>query len=116
MRALCLTVLAALAVVLTAGPASAADPELGTVEGTVTFNGKPVPDGTITFHLPDGQFVGAKLKDGKYRVDRVPAGTMRVTVESKKVRLPAKYSAEDTSGLTVDVKAGKGRADFNLAP
>ena len=112
MRALCLSVFAALAAV--PGGLAAADPELGTVEGTVTFIGKPLTDATITFHLPDGQFVGTKLKDGKYRVDRVPAGTMKVTVESRKLRLPDKYASEDTSGLTVDVKAGKGTADFNL--
>ena len=112
MRALCLTLFA---VGLAAGPAAAADPELGTVEGTVTFNGKPVPDGTITFHLPDGQFVGAKIKDGKYRVDRVPAGTAKVTVQSKKFPIPAKFTDEERALLAVEVKAGKGTADFNLA-
>jgi hypothetical protein len=111
MRTVSLTLFA---VVLAAGPAAAADPELGTVEGTVTFNGKPVPDGTITFHLPDGQFVGAMLKDGKYRVDRVPAGTAKVTVQSKKVPIPAKFADEETALLTVEMKAGKNAFDVNL--
>jgi hypothetical protein len=111
-RTVCLTLFAVVG--LAAGPAPAADPELGTVEGTVTFVGKPLTDATITFHLPDGQFVGAKIKDGKYRVDRVPAGTMKVTVQSKKFPLPARFSAEETALLAVEVKAGKNAFDVNL--
>jgi len=114
MRGLCLTLLAACAVLLGGGRSPAADEELGTVTGAVTYKGKPLADGTITFHLKGDQFVGSKIKDGKYLVDRVPAGTVKVTIESKKFRLPAKYASEDTSGLTVEVKKGKGMADFDL--
>ncbi len=114
MRSACLALFAAGAAILVGGPVTAADEELATVEGTVTYKGKPLPDGTITFHLKDDQFVGAKLKDGKYRVDRVPVGEFTVTIESKKVRLPAKYSAEETSGLKLSVKKGKNTADIQI--
>jgi hypothetical protein len=114
MRALSLVLFVACAVLLGGGRVSAADEELATVEGTVTLNGKPVTDATITFHLKDDQFVGAKFKDGKYRVDRVPAGMVKVTIASKKVPLPAKYTSEETTPLSVEIKKGKGMVNLDL--
>jgi hypothetical protein len=115
MRALFLMVFAAGVALVTGGPMSAAEEELGTVEGTVTYQGKPLTDATITFHLKDDQFVGAKIKkEGKYRLDRVPAGTVKVTVDSKKVRIPDKYTTEETSGLSVEIKKGKNTVNFDL--
>ena len=108
-------VLAAVGAVLVYSRPAVADNKLATVEGVVTYKGKPLPDATITLHLADDQFVGAKLKDGKYRVDRVPSGTVTVTITSAKVRLPAKFAGPDTSGLTVEVKAGIATFDFDLA-
>jgi hypothetical protein len=95
-------------------PLAAAEEELATVEGKVTFNGVAVPEGTITLHLKDGQFVGAKIKEGKYRIDRVPVTTVAVTIESKKFKLPQKYAAPDTSGLMIEVKKGKSTFDIDL--
>jgi hypothetical protein len=114
MRAVLLVLFVACAVLMSAVRVSAADEELATVEGTVTLNGKPLTDVTITFHLKDDQFVGAKVKDGKYRVDRVPAGMVKVTIESKKVPLPTKYTSEETTPLSVEIKKGKGRVNFDL--
>ena len=115
MRSACLVLFAAGAAGLCGGAAPAADEDLSSAEGRVTFNGKPIPEGTITFHLKDDQFVGAKLKDGMYRVDRVPVGEFTVTIESKKARLPVKYSREETSGLKLAVKKGKNTADIDLS-
>jgi hypothetical protein len=72
------------------------------VTGKVVVAGKPLASGRIFFHLNNGQFVGSKVKDGDYSIDRVPVGTRKVTVEGQGV--PEKYAAEDTSGLTVEVK------------
>jgi hypothetical protein len=88
---------------------------LATVGGKVTYNGQPLTDATITFHLKDDQFVGARIKDGTFRVDRVPPGVVKVTIESKKVRLPAKFTSPDTSGLSVEIKKGKVPVNFELA-
>jgi hypothetical protein len=82
------------------------------VSGVVTVDGKPLPAGKITFHLADGEFVGAQVKDGKYTVSRVPEGKCKVTIESKGV--PTKYSSEATSALTVEVKEGPATFDFDL--
>jgi len=114
MRGVCLVLFAACAVLVSGGPVSAADEELATVGGRVTYQGKPLTDGKITFHLQDDQFVGARIKNGKFRVDRVPAGVVKVTIESKKVRLPAKFASPETSGLSVEIKKGKVPVNFML--
>lgn len=51
------------------------------VSGTVTFNGQPVPQGTINFLDPDGLVapVSGSIVNGEYRV-RVGAGRKKVEV------------------------------------
>jgi hypothetical protein len=114
MRGQCLPVFAACAMLVGGGPAPGAAEELGTVEGTVTYEGVLMTEGTITFHLKDDQFVGAKLKEGKYRVDRVPAGKVKITFVAKKNRLPEKYTYEETTPLSAEIKAGKNTVNLAL--
>jgi hypothetical protein len=99
--------LLAVFLLLTASVASAADAKLS---GMVTVKGKPLAVGKVTFHLDNGQFVGSKVKDGKYEIDRVPTGTRKVTVEGEGV--PAAYAREEATPLTVEVKEGKGAYDI----
>jgi hypothetical protein len=42
------------------------------LEGTVTYNGKPVESGSISFRSVDGSGpgFGAQIVDGKYNVDK----------------------------------------------
>ena len=82
MRGVCHVLFALCAVLVSSGPVSAADEELATVGGKVIYNGEALTDSTITFYLKDGQFVGGRIKDGKFRVDRVPVGPVKVTIES----------------------------------
>jgi hypothetical protein len=113
-----LVALLTLAVVLTCGQRAAAADDLASVKGTVTVDGKPLPSGRIFFHLGDGQFVGAKVKeDGTFKMERVPAGKYKVTVEvaaGAKTVLPARYAAEDKSELQIEVKKGDNTFDFAL--
>jgi len=97
--------------IIAAAPASGA--ELGQATGVVTFEGKPLAEGKITLYRENGQFVGAKIKDGEYAIDFVPTGMFRVTLEGKGV--PAKYALEEASGLTVTVVAGKNAFNFDLS-
>lgn len=54
------------------------------VSGKVTYNGKPVSAGTITFNLKEGGNYGSSLKaDGSYMVTGLPAEEMIVTVETE---------------------------------
>jgi hypothetical protein len=80
----------------------------------VIYNGKPLDNAVIIFHLQDDQFVGAKIKAGQFRVDRVPVGAVKVTIESRKAALPAKFAGPETSGLSVEIKKGKNPVNFML--
>lgn len=113
MRRLYLVPLAACALFLTGARPVGGDEALGTMEGTVTYKGTPLMSGTITFHHKDDQFTGAKIKDGKYRVDRVPAEEVTVSINSR-LPLPEKYLHQETSPLTTKVKKGKNTANFDL--
>jgi hypothetical protein len=83
----------------TAGDKPAAD--LGTVEGKISYQGKPLPGGTVSFHPAKGKpFVGAIQPDGTYRIKDVPAGQYRVAIETAsakpKVKPPVKDKDNDT--------------------
>jgi hypothetical protein len=63
-------------------------PDRVVVSGAVTYNGKPVSEGTIRF-IPQATSqvptAGATIADGKYKVDLrggVPAGTHKVAIEA----------------------------------
>jgi hypothetical protein len=105
--------LVALAVGLLANHPAAADEASSTVKGTVTLEGKPLASGRIFFHLKNDQFVGGKIKNGEYSVERVPAGKWRITVEGEGV--PAKYSSDEKAILEVEVVANPGAYDIKLA-
>jgi hypothetical protein len=94
--------------------AGAADDQVADVKGTITLNGKPLLGGRIIlFPQPDdGQFVGAKIKEGAFKMSRVLVGRHIVTVEAKDV--PPQFASEDTSSLTVEVKLGQNEFSFAL--
>jgi hypothetical protein len=88
------------------------------LSGTVSYEGQPIPEGTIMFLASDlrGQPETAPIKDGKYALE-VTAGQKKVVVEASKfvgppdktmgVRprdqyLPNKYNVDTT--LTKELK------------
>jgi hypothetical protein len=97
------------------------------VSGSVKYQGKSVPVGTITFQSENGQYVEtAPIKDGQYSIDRAPVGTVKIgivtpsapppmqmkqKVEGKSldggadsiVAVPGKYANPENSGLTYTV-------------
>jgi len=117
---------------------------LPSVRGTVTYNGKPLPNALVAF-APEapGSFPASGLTDsngryelttrvpgdgaslGKYRVavtargpekERPPGapGLTAGTTDPGDPLIPTKYFAFDTSGLTAEVKPGDNTADFDL--
>jgi hypothetical protein len=85
----------------------------GKVEGTITLDGKPLEAGKIAFYQDNGQFVGCKFKDGKFKIDRAPTGVvLRVAFDAKGV--PPAFASEDTTGLVVQVSE-KGPNNFQFA-
>ena len=107
----------------------------GEVSGTVTYDGKIVEQGTISFVPADGSgpTSGAAITDGKYSVQKVPVGKAKVTIEGVKSTgkkkmyddpkaplvqtsedyIPAKYNK--TTELLYEVKSGLQTKDFELA-
>jgi hypothetical protein len=54
------------------------------VSGKVTYKGGPVKGGNIAFHTEEGQaYRGSLNEDGSYSVTSIPAGDMKVTVETE---------------------------------
>lgn len=102
---------------------------VGDVSGTVTLDGVPLSDGTVTFEDPSrgiGQSAPVKagayqmasaLKVGEYKVAVQPpsaASPMASRGAAPAAAVPSKYSQPVTSGLTATVKAGTNKADFKL--
>jgi hypothetical protein len=62
--------------------AAGCSPGKGTVSGQVTYDGKPLKLGTISFHPEGGRHdpANGKIVDGAYSVDDVTVGPNKVTV------------------------------------
>ena len=77
--------LAALGCLFAAGCGS----ETATVSGRVTYQGKPVTNGSVIVYCSDKQIVRGNLgADGSYSIPNVPRGTSVVTVQTH-ARVPA---------------------------
>ncbi len=98
-------------------------PTLAPVTGTVTYKGKPLPEGALMFLVAEGRPASAKIVDGQITEvttlragDGAPVGNHKVTITSveggkdmyakTKSRIPEKYAAAEKSGLTADIKSG----------
>src|SRR5438309_491715 len=56
-----------------------------TVTGTVTYDGKEVANGTISFYPVDGEgpTAGGMIKNGKYTVTNLTPGKKRVEIDAQ---------------------------------
>lgn len=97
-------------VILCFAPAIHADDSIGLVNGKISVDGKPLSTGRIFFLLANDQFIGAKVKEGAFKIDRIPVGGYTVAIEFEGV--PAKYSEE--SELAVEVRRGTNQFEFDL--
>ena len=98
------------------------------VSGIVTYQGKPLPAGVLTFKLKDSPLATqvSITTDGKYSTNRVPIGANLVSIETESIKygssasytpIPAKYAEYSTSGLVADVKSGANEnVNFDLKP
>jgi hypothetical protein len=113
-------------------------PPIGDVKGKVTFQGQPVPEGSITFlNVSEGGTAGADLKsDGTYEidggallgeytvvvtppieiVDTDPDKSPPAPVEKNMPNIPPKYRMQGTSPLRATVKAGPNEHNFDMQP
>jgi hypothetical protein len=52
----------------------------GSLSGTVTVKGKPLPAGTVTAKCADGTVAAGSVSNGRYQVDGVSRGTVKISV------------------------------------
>jgi hypothetical protein len=118
-----LTALAVAALPSALADGKPAETKTGSISGKVTFLGKPLPAGTVTFHPAEGKPVSVQIQeDGTYAVKDMPAGASKVTVETESVKkakvppgtkpkkyvaIPQKYAKPETTDLTFRVVEGK---------
>jgi hypothetical protein len=88
--------------------------EKGTVTGTVTYKGVPLPAGAVALHFTDDtKYVAAVGPEGSFRLTDLPVGSFRVAVSTTPgkdkpfVKIPNKYHSPQTSALSVVVKGGE---------
>jgi hypothetical protein len=87
-------------------------PHTASIKGTVLLNGQPVAEGKLVLHPQSGEPVTIEIADGAFEAQEVPHGQMRVVIKAEAV--PARYSREETTGLTVEVHEGNNVFDFAL--
>jgi hypothetical protein len=65
----------------------------GTVSGEVTYDGKPIPWGRITFLCQEGQKTShsSRIVNGKYTIKDCPAGPVKISIESFKAQPIGKH-------------------------
>ena len=103
------------------GCSSSSGPKTAPVRGTVTMNGKPMPNIGVTF-LPEGKGPSASgntNENGEFSLrtvkpgDGAPIGKHHVVIGNaeegprKGPAIPEKYGRFETTDLTADVKAGE---------
>jgi hypothetical protein len=91
-----------------AGILSGCGPTTATVSGEITYEGKPVEDGYITFTPADGKGTdaGGPITSGRYRITKVPPGPKVVKVIGVKKVNFASTSAEMMQKAAEARKAG----------
>jgi hypothetical protein len=108
------------------------------LQGKVTYRGKPVPHALIIVTGDQTSSTGTADVDGNYFVQYAPVGNVRIGVNTDAARgmmmgaimsasmsgdrsgmptfvdVPAKYFAPETSGISAEVTNKKGLNDFNI--
>jgi len=108
---LALATIAALALLV---PAASAQEKTGTITGKITYQGKPLTGGFVTF-IGKGAKIPSRINaDGTYRVREMPIGEAKIVVESKGVVIPKAFASAKTTPLIVRVQEGKQQHDIEL--
>ena len=89
-----------------------AEETTGSIRGTVTIVGYPLPKAQVVLHPGSGKAVSGRVRDGAFTFEKLPAGTLRVSVTGEGV--PRRYADPTTSGLSVRVNAGSNQVRLDL--
>src|SRR5690242_19904629 len=67
-------------------------PRSGSITGTVSYKGAPLRGGNVAFISNAQSFGSAIGEDGHYTIPRVPAGPVKITVETQTLRQEAAHA------------------------
>lgn len=86
-----------------------------TVSGTVTYDGKPVPQGSITFAPADGKgaSVGGEIRNGQFTVTGVPPGEKIVSVTGGE---PIQHAQSSEELAQMAARGEKPREGWTIPP
>jgi hypothetical protein len=96
--------------------------ERTTVQGKVTYKGKPLPNGVVVFKTDSSLDSSLIAADGSYVIYKPTLGLNKITVSTSKeaaggrpfVPIPEKYDDPEKSGLTFKVQKGKNTFNIDL--
>jgi hypothetical protein len=113
-------------------------PETGaSLEGTITYGNETLQMAQVDVLSDKAQAIG-QIEEGRYKVENVPLGEVKIGVNTEAVRsnmigqqmarakgvntgpvqkfvaVPTKYAEPDTSGITTIIKRGKNTFDIVL--
>jgi hypothetical protein len=92
------------------------------VSGTVTLNGKPIPNAVITFLGEDGRVGNGHITDGEYHIPEAPQGPVQIEIAggsggTGRLKMPPsmkKFIPEDQQGAWEE-SVGKGGSKDRVA-
>ena len=94
--------------------AASAQPITGTVAGKVTFRGRPLAEGTITFIARSSKMTGTIQADGRYRVSGIPTGPAFIQVKSRGLTVPPADKPGKSMPLPFTVRPGSQQHNIDL--
>jgi hypothetical protein len=102
------------------GAAGCGEP-VGSVSGKVLYNGAAVKAGSVGFVDAQGKGYSSPIaEDGTYKIDKVPAGPVKVTVETSSILAAAKAPSyappADAKGSYTVPDAAKAKANYVKIP
>ena len=91
------------------------------VSGTITYEGKPLESGIISFtpaEGTDGFAAGGGIKAGKYRISREEGPSTGLYQVQVMVGMPGRFRSEKNPSFQIHgvIVDRKGRHDFDLTP
>lgn len=78
-------------------------PGMVTVDGTVSFNGSPLPEGKVVFEPAEGEDsrpFAASIRDGKFEIETTP-GKKTVRITASRLETPKGMSTKERGAMEV---------------
>ncbi len=82
----------------------------GSISGKITYKGKPLKSGTVTFVPDQGGGFTSEIRDGEYKIERIPPGPAKIAVIPSSTIPPMQYLMKMRPPKEVMEKAAPGKS------